>query len=237
MPLAQLTKTIRAPFNQGVKGLYAQLVTWLSAQTNIVIQDMDWFRPQSTYAGDENRVRIAYTQATPPAIGGAWIAKLYQDSTSGVTAQTAFNLEFAGGLQAVPFFVIDVTEHERTRTGPNSLLVVCMVTGAAPLGMVGHDRLAFIGAPDANVAAGATGTFTFWDATGRQVGTGLTVRNVGPVQWDQDQRNYVVVDDVTGEFIGLPSCCGAAIPVPIATTSTPYPCPAYLSGQTMPVMP
>lgn len=237
MPLAQLTATVRAPFNQGVQGLYAQLVSWLGARSDIMIQDVDWFRPESTYAGDENRMRISYMQATAPAVGGTWIVRLYQDdNTTGVTAQQAFNADFANGLQAVPFFVVDVTEHERGRTGPNSLIAICMSTGEANLGLVGHDRAVFVAEPAGDIASLATGAAILYDATGRQVATGISVFNAGAVTWVAGQRNYVVVDEETGIYMGLPSCCGAAAPpAPVATTSTPYPCPGYLSGQTAPV--
>lgn len=237
MPLAQLTATIRAPFNQGVPGLYAQIVTWLAAHPNIIIQDVDWFRPESTYAGDENRMRISYMQATAPAVGGTWIVRLYQDdNTTGVTAQQAFTNSFGGGIEAVPFFVVDVTEHERARTGPNSLVVVCMSTGGANLGLVGHDRAVFVAEALGNIAAAAQGTADLYDASGRVVASGVTILNAGAVQWDVGQRNYVVVDEESGIYMGLPSCCGAvAPPAPVVTTSTPYPCPAYLSDQTNPV--
>ncbi len=235
MSLTQLVKTVRAPFNQGVGGLYAQLVTWLASVPNIIIQDVDWFRPQSAYAGDESRVRISYLLATSPAIGGTWTAALYQDSGA-VTAQAAMNLDYAGGRQTVPFFIIDVTDHSKGRTGPNSLLVIGMQTGGVNLGLVGHDRATFIAEAAAPIASGATGLADFYDATGRKVATGLTIRNVGAVAWAQTQRNYIIMDETSGEFIGLPSCAGTtAVPDPVATTTTSYPCPAFLSGQTKPV--
>jgi hypothetical protein len=236
MPLTQLTTTIRAPFNQGVPGIYAALLTWINAQTDIVITDVDWFRPLSTYDASESRIRISYQQATAPAIGGTWVARLYQDTPGGLTAQEAFNLEFSSGFQAVPFFQLDVTEHSRARTGPNSLLVICMSTGGTNLNLVGHDRAAFIAEPAGDIAAGATGTAILYDASARVLSTTITIRNVGAVQWDAGQRNIVVIDELSGEYIGLPSCCGAAALVTAGgTTTTPYPCPGYLSGQTNPV--
>lgn len=236
MALTQLTATIRAPFNQGVPGLYAAVAAWLAAHPSIVIQDVDWFRPESTSSGDELRLRVSYLSATAPAVGGTWGARLFRtDGTS--TAQQKFSVEFGAGADLVPMFTRDITNHERVINDPDSLLVVGIVTVVgAVLGMVGYDRAAFIGQPNADIAAGASGASTLIDAGGRVVNTTAVVRNVGLVNWPAQQRNYVIMDEVTGQLLGLPSCCTpSAAPSVISTTTTPFPCPAYLAGAAVPV--
>lgn len=236
MPLTQLTATIRSPFNRGVPGLYAAVVAWLGANTSIIIQDVDWFRPESTSSGDDLRLRISYLLATAPAVGSTWGARLFR--TDGVsTAQAKFNIEFGAGADLVPMFTRDITNHERVINDPDSLLVIGINTAAGPsLGMVGYDRAAFIGQPNNDIAAGAAGAATLFDAGGRLVAAAVTVRNVGAVPWLAQQRNYVVMDEVTGELLGLPSCCTpSAAPAVVSTTTTPYPCPAYLEDATAPV--
>lgn len=239
MSLVQFTATIRSPFNEGVPGLFNALVAWLAVRSStIIIQDVDWFRTESTRAGDDMRVRLLYLSATAPAVGGTWGARLFR--TNGITtAQAAFGLEFAAGANLVPMFTRDVTNHERVINDPNSLLVIGIQTiVGAVLGMVGYDRAAFIGQPNASIAAGATGAGTLIDAGGRVVHTTATLRNVGAVSWPAQQRNYVVMDEVTGELIGLPSCCTpSAAPAVVSTTTTPYPCPAYLASAPAPVRP
>lgn len=236
MALIQLTATIRSPFNQGVPGLYAAVVAWLGLNTSIIIQDVDWFRPESTRSGDDMRLRISYLRLTAPAVGGLWSARLFR--TDGLsTAQAKYGLEFGAGADLVPMFTRDITNHERVINDPDSLLVIGIQTiNGALLGMLGYDRAAFIGQPNADIAAGASGTCTLIDAGGRLVSTTSLVRNVGAVAWVAQQRNYVVMDEVTGEMIGLPSCCTpSAAPSVVSTTTTPYPCPAYLAGAAVPV--
>ncbi len=236
MSLTQLTTTIRSPFNQGIPGLYTVLAAWLAANPSIIIQDVDWFRPESTRAGDDIRVRLAYLQVTAPAVGGTWGARLYRtDGTA--TAQAKYNLDFAAGADLVPMFTRDVTNHERVINDPDSILVIGIQTiVGSVLGMVGYDRAAFIGQPNADIAAGASGAGTLIDAGGRVVATAATLRNVGAVAWPAQQRNYVVMDEVTGELLGLPSCCTpSAAPAVVSTTTTPYPCPAYLADAPVPV--
>lgn len=236
MPLAQLTATIRSPFNQGVPGLYDAVVAWLAAHTSIIIQDVDWFRPESTHFGDALRLRISYLEATAPAVGSTWGARLFRtDGTS--TAQDKFNVEFGAGADLVPLFTRDITNHERVINDPDSLLVIGINTAAGPnLGMVGYDRAAFIGQPNSDIAAGAAGACTLFDAGGRQVAAAAVVRNVGAVNWPAQQRNYVIMDEITGQLLGLPSCCTpSAAPAVSSTTTTPYPCPAYMPGAAAPV--
>jgi len=236
MTLTQMTTTLRAPVNEGNPGLFSALVAWLAAHPAIMIQDADVFRPQSTYAADVVRLRLAYTESVAPAVGATWSAKLYQ-SQGVITAQAAFVADFSGGITLVPVFTLDITNHERTFNDPGTLLVIGVDTGSIPLGMVGHSRAAFIAQAEEIVAAGASGLMTVFDAGGRTLGTGIQVRNVGVDPWPIDQRNYIIQDDITGELMGLPSCCAPDVPLPSvsSTTTTLYPCPAYLPGADIPV--
>ncbi len=242
MAVTQLVQTLRSPFNQGPQGLYAVLVAWLAAHTGITIQSVDWYRPQSTFSGDQSRLRIAYIDpgaGIGGAVGATWIARLFQ-TTPTQTAQDAFIAAFGGGLALTPFFMLDVTNHERTMNDPDSLLVFGVQTdGAVPSpGLLGHDRAAFIAQPTAPIAAGSDGPCAVWDASGRLVGSAVTVTNVGAVSWSATDRNYVVYDELTGKLIALPSCCAAAAATlpPASTTTTPFPCPAYLPDAPAPVL-
>ena len=231
MPLAQLVATVRSAFNAGTSVFGAQVAAWFAAHPGIIVQALSYNRPDSTFVGDQQTLRIAYLQATAPALGGTWEARYYQsDPSAGQTAQDQFNADFTppSTPAVVPMFLLDVTDHERDRTGPDALLAVCLRTDVGPLGEVGYDRAAFIASPLGNIAAGATGNALILDASGRTVSASLPVTNVGLVQWDLDQRNYVVYDEEGGTYIGLPSCCGADVwAPPVETTTTPFPCPAY----------
>lgn len=231
MSIGQLTATVSAPVNQGVAGLAQQVQAWLLAHPHIDIQDVDYYRPQSTFAADQMRLRIAYTQSEAPSVGAQWSSVLVQ-TEGGTTAQQQFNtLAAFSGMTLVPFFVLDVTNHERGRSDPDSVLVIGVDTEAYPRGLVGHSRAAFIGQPEADIAPGALGSALIIDAAGRTLGAEL-VYNIGSEVWVQDERNYIVFDESSGELVGLPSCAAAVSPIaPVSsTTTTLYPCPAYLPG-------
>ena len=233
MALTQLTATLTAPLNQGNAGLFSQLQVFLAAAAltpGIIIQDVDWYRPESPYSGDIQRLRIAYLQATAPAIGLTYLAAFYQGN--GVSdAVTQFNAAMAGGLPLVPDFIVDVSNHNRVRSDFDALIVLGPNTTLP--GLVGSDQAAWIGQPSAPILAGASGSAVLFDATGANVGT-VTVVNVGAVTWVAGERNYVILDEITGQFIGLPACVGAAVLTPVATsTTTAYPCPAIVN-QTLP---
>ena len=140
-----------------------------------------------------------------------------------------------------PFHTVDVTNHERTMNDPDSLLVIGVRTNAGTpgAGLLGHDRAAFIAQPTLDIAAGASGACAVWDASGRVVGTAVTVKNVGAVNWTTQDRTYVIYDEITGVLLAIPSCCTAAAATlpPVSTTTTAYPCPAYLPGVPSPALP
>jgi hypothetical protein len=206
----------------------------LAGHPSIDIQDADFYRPQSTFAADQIRVRLAYTQSAAPAVGAQW-SSVFVQTSGGITAQQAFNT-LMQSASFVPFFVLDISNHERSRSDADSLLIIGVDTGASPLGLVGHSRAAFIADPSALIAPGASVLTPLLDASGRALGS-APVRNVGAVAWPVSQRNYVVLDESSGELIGVPPCAGAAAPLPpvASTTTTAYPCPAYLPGAQAPV--
>jgi hypothetical protein len=232
--IIQNTATVVSPVNEGVIGLAQAVADWLANHPSIDIQDVDFYRPQSTFAADQIRVRIAYTQAIAPGVGAQWVS-LFIQTQGGVTAQQQFNTVMKSAT-LVPFFVLDVSNHERTRSDADSILVIGVNTGLSPLGLVGNSRAAFIADPSAPIAAGASVNTPLIDASGRSLGS-APVRNVGAVVWPAQQRNYVVFDESSGELVGLPPCAGAAAPLPavVSTTTAPYPCPAYLPGAQAPV--
>jgi hypothetical protein len=233
VPLTQLTATLTAPLNQGNEGLFAQLQAFLTAAaltSGILIQDVDWYRPESTYAADIQRLRISYLQASAPAVGLSYLAAFYQGNGT-TTAVSQFNAAMAGGLPLVPDYVIDVSDHNRTRLDFDALIVLGPNTTLP--GLIGSDQAAWIGQPTAPILSGASGSAVLFDATGTNVGT-VTVTNVGAVTWVAGERNYVILDEVTGQYIGLPACVGAAALGPVATsTTTAYPCPTIVN-QTLP---
>lgn len=229
MPLTQLTVTIEAPVNQGNQGLATKLQAFLAtaaASAGIIIQDVDWYRPESTYSADIQRLRISYLQASAPAVGLVYTAVLYTGGAGNPSAQAQFNAFFGAGLAIVPLFVIDVSDHNRVRLDEDAILVLGPSTTTP--GLLGDDQAAWIGQPAAPILAGATGAVTLFDATGASLGS-VTVRNLGAVTWVAGERNYVIMDEVSGEFIGLPSCNGATAPgTVVVTTTTAYPCPAIV---------
>lgn len=233
MPLAQLTATLTAPLNQGNAGLFTQLQAFLTAAAltpGIIIQDVDWYRYESPYSASIQRLRIAYLQASAPAIGLTYLAAFYEGNSTS-DAATQFNAAMAGGLPLRPDFIIDVSDHNRVRTDHDALIALGPNTTLP--GLVGSDQAAWIGQPVGNILAGASGSAVLFDATGTNVGT-VTVVNVGAVTWVAGERNYVIMDEVSGQFIGLPACVGAAALTPVATsTTTPYPCPTIVN-QTLP---
>ena len=233
MALTQLTATLTAPLNQGNAGLFTQLQAFLAAAAltpGIIIQDVDWYRPESTYAADIQRLRIAYLQATAPAVGLTYLAAFYEGNST-ADASTQFNVAMAGGLPLLPNFLIDVSDHNRVRTDHDALIALGPNTTLP--GLVGSDQGAWIGQPSAPILAGASGSAVLFDATGANVGT-VTVVNVGAVTWVAGERNYVIMDEVSGQFIGLPACVGAAALTPVASsTTTAYPCPTIVN-QTLP---
>ena len=229
MPLTQLTATITAPLNLGNQGLFAQLQAFLTAAAltpGIIIQDVDWYRPESTYSADIQRIRIAYLQASAPAVGQVYGASFYEGNGT-TDAQAQFNAAMNGGLAILPQFIIDVSDGKRARLDMDALIVLGVNTTIA--GLVGSDTAAWIGQPVGLIAAGATGSAVLFDAAGNNVGT-VTVKNVGLGNWVAGERNYVIMDEVTGIFMGLPACTGnTPLGAVASTTTTAYPCPTIVN--------
>ena len=237
MSLTQLTTTIMpttAANIGGNAGLFTALQAWLLANPAIIIQDVDWYRPISPFAAELQRIRIVYLQAASGALGNTYQAYFYQGNATAGDATTQFNAAMAGGLAILPAYILDVTEPNRARLDEDTLIVIGPVTAPA---LVGDDRSVFVGQPAAPIAAGATGACSLIAADGTIVATSVQVTNVDPTNaWPANQRNYVVVDEITGLFIGLPSCTtpDSAWSPPAATTTTPFPCAAIVAA-TMPV--
>jgi hypothetical protein len=235
MSVAVLIATVRAPMSEGARGLYNALVTWLAANPGVLLIDVDTFRFESQYAADEQRLRILYQ--TGMAITGAWQARFYVSSlvTAGQTAQQQFSDAMGAGATFVPWFLVDLTKHKNERASADALLILGINTAADPYGYNGKNI--WIGAPTANILAAASGTCSLYDGSGTLLGT-KTVKNLGTSTWLQHQRDYVIMDEDTGLLVGLPTCdpaAGAFVP-PALTTTTPFPCPAYLP-QTLPNTP
>lgn len=226
--LTQLVKTIGTDANGGNAELVTLLQTWLAANPAIIIQDLDWYRPISTFAAEFQRVRISYLAATGGALGLTYRAIFYQGSASQGSAQDQFNAAFGGGLAVVPDFIIDVTEPNRTRLDEDTLIVVGPVTSPS---LLGDDRSVFIAQPVASIGPGASGACTIIGPDGAIVATGIQVLNISLTRaWVANQRNYAVLDEVTGVLMGIPACSTAntAWVAPGATTTTAYPCPTIL---------
>lgn len=235
MSLTQLTTTIiptTAANIGGNAGLFAALQAWLLANSAIIIQDVDWYRPLSPFAAEMQRIRIAYLLAADGALGNTYQAYFYQGSASLGDAQTQFNAAMTGGLAILPTYILDVTEPNRARLDEDTLIVIGPVTNPA---LVGDDRSVFVGQPAGSIGHGSTGTASLIAADGAIVAAAVQVTNVDPTNaWPTNQRNYVVVDEVTGLFIGLPSCTtpDSAWTPPAATTTTPFPCAAIVAATT-----
>lgn len=231
MALTQLIASIRSDFNVSTQYFAAQVADWFAAHPGIIVQAVDWNRPDSTYTAGEQVLRISYLQAAGASAGGTWQAFYYQSDGS-ASAQAQFTSAFtpSNTPSMLPVFVVDITDHERARTGADSLLVIGLRTDVGPLGLFGYDRGALIAQPIALIAASATGNAILYDASGRTVSASFPVRNVGTTSWVAGERNYVVYDELTGLYIGLPSCAGATAWVaPAATTTTPYTGPTYFA--------
>lgn len=226
--LTQLVKTIATDANGGNAELVTLLQAWLVANPTIIIQDIDWYRPISTFAAEFQRLRISYLAASGGALGLTYQALFYQGSAAQGDAQSQFNAAFSGGLAVVPDFILDVTEPNRTRLDEDTLIVVGPVTAPS---LLGDDRSVFIAQPAADIAPNATGACTIIGPDGAIVATGMQVLNINQVRtWPANQRNYVILDEISGMLMGIPSCAtvNTAWVAPGATTTTAYPCPTIL---------
>lgn len=226
--LTQLVKTIATDANGGNAELVTLLQAWLAANPTIIIQDIDWYRPISTFAAEFQRLRISYLAASGGALGLTYRALFYQGSAAQGDAQSQFNAAFGGGLAVVPDFVIDVTEPNRTRLDEDTLIVVGPTTSPS---LLGDDRSVFVAQPAADIPPNTSGACSIIGADGSIVATGVQVLNINTLRtWPQNQRNYAILDEVTGALMGIPACSttNTSWVAPGATTTTAYPCPTIL---------
>lgn len=226
--LTQLVKTIATDANGGNAELATLLQAWLAANPAIIIQDVDWYRPLSTFAAEFQRLRISYLAASAGALGLTYRALFYQGSAAQGDAQAQFNAAFTGGLAIVPDFIIDVTEPNRARLDEDTIVVIGPVTAPS---LLGDNRSVFIAQPAADIATRTSGACSIIGPDGAIIATGIQVLNVSNVRtWPANQRNYVVLDETSGTLMGIPPCAATSTPwvAPGATTTTAYPCPTIL---------
>lgn len=231
MTVATLVGTISAPFSQGAQGLYNALVTWLAAHPGVHITDIDTFRFESEFSADEQRIRILYE--TGKTITGGWQALFYRSSTtaSGSSAQALFTTAMGVGATFVPWFLLDVTHHAPGRDSADTFIVLGVNTASDPYEF--NSKNIYIAQPVANILAGASGSCSIFDGSGTLLGT-MAVTCLGTSTWQQNERNYCVIDEESGLMVGLPTCSVAptAWTPPAITTTTAFPCPAYFAQAT-----
>jgi len=223
MTLTSMLQTFRVPFNENNAGIATQFNTFFAANDNIIIKAIDCNRLDSTYGSDDLKLRVAYQEVSVEDTGITYTATVYTTG-GGQTAQEIFNDDHRfNDICQVPLFFKDITNHEQNRTSPQQILVIAGNTTAAGDGeLFAIDRGVFIAQPIGNILAGATGAAIIINACGSVISNSFNVTNVDPAQaWVADERNYVVFDPVTGELIGLPSCCGTtALPAIVDPTTT-----------------
>jgi hypothetical protein len=225
MALTSLLKTFRVPFNANNEEIADQFNAFFSANSNIIIKSMDCNSLDSTYGSDDLTLRVAYQEVSGEDTGILYTATVYTESGS-TTAQQAFNDDHSvNNICQVPLLFKDITDQHKNHTSPQQILVIAGNTSAAgDETLFALDRGVFVAQPNADIAAGATDLATIINACGAVVSSSFPITNVDPATiWPMGQRNYVVFDPVTGELIGLPSCCGNSplgTPVDPTTTTT-----------------
>jgi hypothetical protein len=228
--------TITAPFSTGAQGLVDAITIWLTSIGATTLVSMDVWREDSpTYAGVQ-RARICYATGRVDAVnyqctlfrsGGAAAA------TAGIDAAQQFNTLMATPAALVPVFTFDVTDLRGSASGLTFIGMLANVTSASSIGMS-----ALIAEPTTPIAPGASGASTFYSPSGVALFSG-TITNLAADDWPEGQRNYAVIDTVTGGWIGLASCCSddlTPLVPPTLTTTTGFNGPAYVS-QTPPIIP
>ena len=222
MALTSLLKTFRVPFNDNSSEIADQFNTFFSANPNVIIKSITCSSLDSTYGSDDLTLRVAYQQISVVNTGITYTATVYSES-SGVTAQASFNNDHSvNNICQVPIFFKDITDQHKNSTSPQKILVIAGNTTAAGDGsLFAIDRGVFIAQPSVSIAAGASGLATIINACGTIISNAFTVTNVDPATvWALGERNYVVFDPMTGELIGLPSCCGVAPLDPVIDPTT-----------------
>lgn len=222
MTYNQKSITFKTPLNLGPDNLVTQFNNQFNAGL-YNIQSVDFNRLESTAGAGDLQLKVVYGEITNIGNGVAYEARLYQTNNT-QTAQEAYNADFASGLARVPLFFLDITDHERSRSGNDWLFIVMAITdrGAAAggNGLVGLPDAVFAASPTANIAAGATGIATLYDAIGTIVAMGAVVTNLSTTDtWLQNERSMVVYDWATGTYSGIPTCCGGATITPNSTTT------------------
>jgi hypothetical protein len=222
--------TVSAPFNQGVVGLFNALQAFLTANPGISIVDVDFQRFESDEPGDIQRVSILYE--TGLAIAAGWQVLLFETTPAGSAADN-FTAAFGAGATDVPWFTIDVTRHKQSRDTSQTFIVFCVSNVLDATSLTGKNT--WIAQPTADIGPGTSGTATLYDGSGALLGV-YPVTNVSTLHiWSVLQTNYVIMDDASGLLIGVPNCvAGTAFVPPAATTTTPFPLPAFVP-QTPPV--
>ena len=144
--------------------------------------------------------------ATPPIDGGnRFLMQAFEGA--GDDVQTDYETFFSSNPTFIPFRIIDLTDIEAGAVQPVRLVVIYIDTDDNPLGLFAFNQV-LIGAPTANVAPLATGTFTIFDEDGATATT-VTARNMSTADiWDLGETSYLIFDPNTNEIVGLPSCCG-----------------------------
>lgn len=226
MAFTQQLVTFSLALNRDAQDLVTAFNAVFSAADVNVIQAMDHSRLQSTSGAGDLHLRVAYGVST--ITGMRYEARLYASSAT-QTAQDAFDADFQGGFCAVPLFMLDLSDHENSISSRTQLFVVFAVTNrglAIGNGLVGHQDAIFAAEPLGNIAVGATGNATLYDAFGAPVASAIPVKNVGANVWNAGERAMTIYDLDEGGYIAIATCCGAAALTTTDTTTTapPVPC-------------
>lgn len=234
MAAAYAIATVTSPFSTGAQGMVASLNAWLGTVGLITIVAVDvWREDSATYTGVQ-RVRIAYVTGRADVPSG-YSASIYRSGPGVADAAQQFN-----DVQSTAFnprtaqFMFDLTDLRGSASGLTFLVISANLVENFDVYQL---TSALIAEPLVDIAPGAFGLCTMITASGSSIAAGVT--NIGADTWVAGQRSYVTVDAVSGEWVGLPSCCsGSLAPLapPALTTTPPFPCPAYVA-QTPPVLP
>lgn len=222
MTLSQDIVTFSVPLNDRPQDLVDLFNAYFLGRP-VFIQSVDFSRLQSPYRSDEIQLRVAFVEASGDGIGWSYDAVIYETDIGSpiITAQEKYNDAFIAGLCKTPAFFEDLTDHEQDRAIPDILLVIQVDTPVASFSKV------YVAEPGGDIAAGASGAATLYDAGGTIVGAGVTIYN-GDVSnsWPTGQRAFVYWDPQEGNLVGIPTDCGtAALAItPTAAPSTDVPC-------------
>lgn len=217
--------TIRqVTFSTNLNGSIQEIVTAFNtmfAGTAIQLLGVDYHRLQSPSGSNDLHLRILYADSDE---GLQYEAFLFVSDQfpGGSSAQAKFNAFFAAACY-VPLKTVDVTDHELSKTNPDTIIVFAAQTDRAATtgaGLLGHQDSVYIAEADGLIAASGSGAATIYDSNGNVVGTNITITNADSVNaWAAGDRAPVFFDLTSGTFIGIPSCDGTG-------AVAPDPCPA-----------